>query len=113
MTRQARGDADTAERYLRRLARWLPRRERQGLVLEARRHLYDATLRYEAAGLDHATAQHAAIEAFGPAWRIGLAARGVDERMLRRLSIASVPLLRAGRRLPRLGFSRQPKPPLR
>ena len=75
--------SDQLDRYLRRLARWAPRDSRQGLLLEARRHLYDATLRAEQAGLTRAEAQCAAIAAFGPAWRIGLAARGIDIRLPR------------------------------
>jgi hypothetical protein len=68
---------DRVERYLRRLARWAPRKSRHDLVMEASCHLYEATRRGEEAGLTHEAAQRAAVHAFGPAWRIGLAERGL------------------------------------
>ena len=68
---------DHVERYLRRLARWAPRKSRHDLVMEASGHLYEATRRAEEEGLTHEAAQSAAIRAFGPAWRIGLAERGL------------------------------------
>jgi hypothetical protein len=71
------GGPDHVERYLRRLARWAPRKSRHDLVMEASRHLYEATCRAEEDGLTHEAAQRAAIRAFGPAWRIGLAERGL------------------------------------
>ena len=74
--RRRRGP-DHVERYLRRLARWAPRRSRHDLVMEASRHLYEATRRAEEEGLMHEAAQRAAIRAFGPAWRIGLSERGL------------------------------------
>ncbi len=73
---------DYVDRYLRRLSRWAPRACRHDLVAEASRHLYDATARAEAIGLPHDAAQRAAVATFGPAWRIGLAARGLDEHPL-------------------------------
>jgi len=68
---------DPVEAYLHRLARWAPPQERDELVAEARRHLHDAALRLERAGMNPRDARRAATRAFGPAWRIGLAARGV------------------------------------
>lgn len=73
---------DRVERYLRRLAIWAPRRCRHDLVMEARRHLYDATRQAEQSGLSHERAQQTALRAFGPAWRIGLSARGVFDSPL-------------------------------
>lgn len=73
---------DHVDRYLRRLSRWAPRACRHDLVAEASRHLYDATARAEAAGLPRDAARRAAVAAFGPAWRIGLSARGLDEHPL-------------------------------
>lgn len=73
---------DHVARYLRRLSRWAPRGSRHDLVMEAERHLYEATRRAEDDGLSHEMAQRAAVRAFGPAWRIGLAARGLDENPL-------------------------------
>lgn len=73
---------DHVGRYLRRLSRWVPRACRDELVMEAARHLYDATRRAEGEGLPRAMAQQAAIRAFGPAWRIGLAARGLADHPL-------------------------------
>jgi len=73
---------DHVDRYLRRLSRWAPRACRHDLVAEASRHLYEATQRAEAAGLPRDAAQRAAVAAFGPAWRIGLSARGLDEHPL-------------------------------
>ncbi len=70
---------DHVERYLRRLSRWAPRGSRHDLVMEVERHLYEATRRAEDKGLSHELAQRAAVRAFGSAWRIGLAARGLDE----------------------------------
>ena len=71
------GGPDHVERYLRRLARWAPRKSRHDLVMEASRHLYEATRRAEEKGLPHEAAQRAALRAFGPAWRIGLSERGL------------------------------------
>jgi hypothetical protein len=45
--------------------------------MEASCHLYEAIRRAEEAGLTHEAAQQAAVRAFGPAWRIGLAERGL------------------------------------
>ena len=73
-----RGRADPIERYLRRLSFWAPRRSRHDLLIEAERHLYDTTRRGEELGLSRREAQLCALRAFGPAWRIGLAARGLD-----------------------------------
>lgn len=73
---------DHVERYLRRLAIWAPRRCRHDLIMEARRHLYDATRQAEQNGLSHELAQRTALRAFGPAWRIGLSARGVFDSPL-------------------------------
>ena len=73
---------DHVERYLRRLERWAPRRCRHDLVMEARRHLYDATRQAEQRGMSHELAQRTALRAFGPAWRIGLSARGVFDSPL-------------------------------
>ncbi len=73
-----RGRADPIERYLRRLSFWAPRHCRRDLLLEAERHLYDTTRRGEELGLSRRDAQLCALRAFGPAWRIGLAARGLD-----------------------------------
>jgi hypothetical protein len=84
------------------------------MVLEARSHLLDAALWYEQAGFDRAAAQRAAIRDFGPAWQIGLAARGIDPAPL--VSVArAVALSRRGfghaaRSLPRL--RRHPRPPV-
>jgi len=77
-----RGDRDCVERYLRRLSLWVPRASRHDLVMEAERHLYEATRRAERDGLTHEVAQRAALRAFGPAWRVGLAARGLDDHPL-------------------------------
>jgi hypothetical protein len=91
---------DPVEAYTRRLAWWLPRCARQELLAEARRHLYDATARAERAGLDHCAAQRAAVRAFGPAWRVGLAAhRAYDSRLL---AAVEWPLARFPRGLTRL-----------
>ncbi|MBV9281292.1 MAG: hypothetical protein JOZ41_14525 [Chloroflexi bacterium] len=91
---------DQIERYLRRLAWWAPPGSRGELVAEARRHLYDATRRAQDAGLSHAGAQRAAIEAFGPAWRIGLAERrAMASPSLRRI-------IRLPRRLRRIRLPR-------
>jgi hypothetical protein len=86
-----RGGPDHVERYLRRLARWTPRKSRHDLVMEASRHLYEATRCAEEEGLTHEAAQRAAIRAFGPAWRIGLSERGLlDHPLLAALDCAAV-----------------------
>jgi len=72
---------DHIERYLRRLSCWAPRGSRHDLVMEAERHLYEATCRAEDEGLSPELAQRSAVRAFGSAWRIGLAARGLDESL--------------------------------
>ena len=77
-----RAGADPVKRYLRRLSRWAPRDSRHDLVMEAERHLYEATRRGEGEGLPHELAQQTAVRAFGPAWRIGLAARRLDDHPL-------------------------------
>ena len=73
--RRRRHPADPTAAYLRRLAFWLPRCARGEVVAEARRHLFDAALHAQARGLDPIDAQRQAIQAFGPAWRVGLAMR--------------------------------------
>jgi hypothetical protein len=78
LRRRRRGRADPVERYLRRLSYWAPRRCRHDLLLEAERHLYDMTRHGEELGLSRREAQICALRAFGPAWRVGLAARGLD-----------------------------------
>ena len=89
--RHDRCGPDHVERYLRRLARWAPRKSRHDLVMEASRHLYEATRRAEEAGLTHEAAQRAAVRAFGPAWRIGLSERGLlDHPFLAALDRAAV-----------------------
>jgi hypothetical protein len=86
------GGPDHVERYLRRLARWAPRKSRHDLVMEASRHLYEATCRAEEKGLTREAAQRAAVRAFGPAWRIGLSERGLlDTAAIRaRLRVARI-----------------------
>jgi hypothetical protein len=89
--RHDRCGPDHVERYLRRLARWAPRKSRHDLVMEASRHLYEATRRAEEEGLTRQAAQSAAIRAFGPAWRIGLSERGLlDHPLLAALDRAAV-----------------------
>jgi hypothetical protein len=78
LRRRRRGRADPIDRYLRWLSFWAPRRCRRDLLLEAERHLYDMTRRGEDLGLSRREAQDCALRAFGPAWRIGLASRGLD-----------------------------------
>jgi len=73
-----RRNRDCVERYLRRLSLWAPRASRHDLLAEAERHLYEATRRAERDGLTHGLAQRA----FGPAWRVGLAAWGLDDHPL-------------------------------
>ena len=91
--RHDRCGPDHVERYLRRLARWAPGKSRHDLVMEASRHLYEATRRAEEEGLRHGAAQRAAIRAFGPAWRIGLSERGLfDHPFLAALDRATVML---------------------
>ena len=91
--RHDRCGPDHVERYLRRLARWAPRKSRHDLVMEASRHLYEATRRAEEGGLPHEAAQCAAVRAFGPAWRIGLSERGLlDHPFLAALDRAAVVL---------------------
>ena len=80
--RHDRCGPDHVERYLRRLARWAPRKSRHDLVMEASCHLYEATRRAEEEGLTHEAAQCAAVRAFGPAWRIGLSERGLLDHSL-------------------------------
>lgn len=126
MSKLGRRRADPVERYLRRLRRWAPRASREALVLEARRHLYDAACRLERSGLPPEAARHAAVAAFGPAWRIGLAERGLADhpimlflarlaawptRMLRRLRLPGLPRRpRTPRPLARLRGGRRPRP---
>jgi hypothetical protein len=89
--RHDRCSPDHVERYLRRLARWEPRKSRHDLVMEASHHLYEATRRAEEEGLTREAAQSAAIRAFGPAWRIGLSERGLlDHPLLAALDRAAV-----------------------
>jgi hypothetical protein len=91
--RHDRCGPDHVERYLRRLARWAPRKSRLDLVMEASRHLYEATRRAEDEGLTHEAAQRAAMRAFGSAWRIGLSERGLlDHPFLAALDRAAVVL---------------------
>lgn len=94
---RANPSSDPVECYLRRLAHWAAPEERADLVAEARRHLYDAILMGEAAGMGPDRARSAALEAFGPAWRVGLATRGIDLSLFRR----RVPARMAGRARPR------------
>lgn len=108
---------DRVERYLRRLERWAPRDSRRELVMEARRHLYEATRRAEQTGLAIDAAQEAAIRAFGPAWRIGLAERGITGRPtpaiilpIARLLAACRQALFQPRRMARRRLRRGPKP---
>lgn len=68
-------DGDQIERYLASLERWSSRRERAELVVEARRHLFDASRRAMGAGTPRDAAVRAALRAFGPAWRVGLRSR--------------------------------------
>ena len=89
---------DHVERYLRRLARWAPRKSRHDLVMEASRHLYEATRRGEEAGLTPEAAQRAAIRAFGPAWRIGLAERGLLDTAAIRARLRMAQVIRRARR---------------
>jgi len=63
------------ERYLRRLSRWAPRGSRHDLVMEARRHLYEASRRAEDAGLSHELAQCAASAC--SSWRKGSTWRSI------------------------------------
>ena len=89
--RHDRCGPDHVERYLRRLAHWAPRKSRHDLVMEASRHLYEATRRAEEEGLTHEAAQLAAVRAFGPAWRIGLSERGLlDHPLLAAVDHAAV-----------------------
>jgi len=76
--RRQRTAGDRIEPYLRKLRRWAPASYRDDLVAEARRHLYDATYRHQQRGMSRYEAQRAAVRAFGPAWRIGLAARQAE-----------------------------------
>lgn len=62
------------ERYLSQLARLAPGGDRDELVMEARRHLFDAMESAVSDGVPAETAQREAIRAFGPAPRIALAA---------------------------------------
>ncbi len=107
---------DHVARYLRRLSRWAPRGSRHDLIMEAERHLYETTRRAEDAGLSHELAQRAAVRAFGPAWRIGLATRGLDELPLFRAVRSMAALLARrvrGPRLPRGSrLRRRPRPRL-
>lgn len=114
---RCRRSPDRVERYLRRLERWTPRDSRGELVMEARRHLYEATRRAEQSGLAHDAAQDAAIRAFGPAWRIGLAERGILGRPapaiplpVTRLLTACRQALSPPRRMARRRLRRGPKP---
>mgnify|MGYP001399086335 CR=1 FL=1 len=80
MTRPRRdkpADGRDVERYLTRLGRWSARRERDDLVAEARRHLFDAAERGFRAGLPRDAAVRVAIRSFGPAWRIGMRSRAL------------------------------------
>lgn len=126
MSRFGRRRADPVERYLRRLRRWAPRASRDLLELEARRHLYDAVCRLERSGLPPQAARRAAVTAFGPAWRIGLAERGLADhplmltlarlaawptRMLRHLRLPGPPRRpRSLRPVARLRGGRRPRP---